>query len=87
MLLKGDGLPQDAAEAVKWYRKAADQGYAKAQYNLGVCYTQGTGGPQDSAEAVKWYRNAAEQNFPMHSTTSESAMRKATACPRTLPKR
>jgi TPR repeat protein len=46
---------------VKWYRKAADQGYAAAQYNLGVCYDNGGGVVQDKAEAVKWYRKAADQ--------------------------
>ena len=34
----GAGVPKDDAEAVKWYRKAADQGYATAQFNLGVIY-------------------------------------------------
>src|SRR5450432_2769644 len=34
----GQGVPQDYAEAMKWYRKAADQGDAPAQYNLGVGY-------------------------------------------------
>jgi len=32
----GEGVPQDYAEAVKWYRLAAEQGYAAAQFNLGV---------------------------------------------------
>ena len=35
MYAKGQGVPQDYAEAVKWFRKAADQGDASAQYNLG----------------------------------------------------
>ena len=48
-------------EAAKWLRKAAEQGDADAQYNLGVCYDNGRGVPQDYAEAVKWYRKAAEQ--------------------------
>jgi len=52
-----DGL----AEAVKWYRKAAEQGDADAQFNLGVMYDEGHGVLQDDAEAVKWYRKAAEQ--------------------------
>ena len=34
---KGQGVPQDYAEAVKWYRLAAEQGNADAQYNLGRC--------------------------------------------------
>jgi hypothetical protein len=46
---------------VRWYRKAAEQGNADAQYNLGASCHQGKGTPQDHAEAVKWYRKAAEQ--------------------------
>ena len=58
----GRGVPQDGAEAVKWYRLAAEQGYSLAQFNLGVMYAHGSRGvPQDGAEAVKWYRLAAEQ--------------------------
>ena len=53
---------EDDREAVKWYRKAAEQGYAKAQYNLGVMYFKGEG-VADDAEAVKWYRKSAEQGF------------------------
>ena len=49
------------AEAVKWYTKAAEQGYAQAQYDLGLCYDKGQGVTQDYTEAVKWYRKAAEQ--------------------------
>ena len=53
----------DYAEAVKCYRKAAEQGDAAAQYNLGVIYYNGEGVTQDYAEAVKWYRKAAEQGY------------------------
>jgi TPR repeat protein len=42
---------------------AADQGFAVAQYNLGVCYYQGTGVEKDEVEGVKWYRKAADQGF------------------------
>jgi len=55
-----DGL----AEAVKLYRKAAEQGNAEAQSNLGVMYDEGEGVLQDDAEAVKWFRLSAEQGFP-----------------------
>lgn len=47
------------SEAMKWYRKAADQGLAVAQINLGRMYYQGEGVPQDYREAVKWFRKAA----------------------------
>ena len=60
---KGQGVPQDYAEAVKWYRKAAEQGNAEAQSNLGMMYYAGQGVPQDHAEAAKWYLKAAEQGI------------------------
>ena len=61
MYALGDGVPENDAEAVKWYRKAADQGHAKAQFNLGSMYENGDGVPENDAEAVKWYRRAAGQ--------------------------
>ncbi len=57
----GDGVPQDYAEAMKWYRHAAEQGYADAENALGTMYRHGQGVPQDYAEAMKWYRRAAER--------------------------
>ncbi len=50
---------------MKWYRKAAEQGNAKAQCRLGWCYYYGDGVYKDRAEAMKWYRQAAEQGDPM----------------------
>ena len=61
MYAEGKGVPEDDAEAVKWFLKAAEQGNAYAQYNLGFMYAEGEGVPEDDAEAVKWYRKAAEQ--------------------------
>ena len=50
----------DYVESAKWYRKAAEQGHANAQHNLGNRYRKGEGVTQDYAEAVKWYSKAAE---------------------------
>jgi TPR repeat protein len=61
MYHNGRGVPPDYAQAVTWYRKAADQGHAEAQYNLGVMYAKGEGVPQDDKQAVTWYRKAADQ--------------------------
>jgi hypothetical protein len=58
---KGTGVAEDHAEAVKWYRLAADQGLANAQFNLGVWSEHGTGVVKDAAEAARWYRLAAIQ--------------------------
>ena len=59
----GHGVSQDYIVAAEWYRKAAEQGYDTAQFNLGNMYSWGKGVPQDYAEAIKWYRKAAEQGF------------------------
>jgi len=51
----------DFATAMKWLRKAAEQGHAGAQFWVGTLYKGGNGVTQDYAEAVKWFRKAAEQ--------------------------
>ncbi|MHB8455363.1 MAG: tetratricopeptide repeat protein [Acidiferrobacterales bacterium] len=49
--------------AAKILRPLADQGDARAQYNLGVLYSDGRGVPQNYQEAMTWYRKAADQGF------------------------
>jgi TPR repeat protein len=55
----GTGARRDYAEAIRWYRRAADRGWRDSMYNLGVMYEAGTGVPRSQAEAVKWYKKAA----------------------------
>ena len=50
----GRGVPQDDAEAVRWYRLAAEQGHASGQRNLGLMYSNGRGVPQDHVSAHMW---------------------------------
>ena len=50
---------------MKWYRMAADQGHAQAQFNLGVMYKNGQGVVQDYSAAMKWWRMAADQGHAM----------------------
>jgi hypothetical protein len=61
MYLEGLGVPQDYAQAISWYRKAAAQGDAHAQFNLGLMYDHGRGVPQDYAQAASWFSKAADQ--------------------------
>ena len=82
----GQGVPQDYAEAVKWYRLAAEQGDVAAQYNLGIMYDNGDGVPQDYKEAVKWYRLAAEQGDAMLNTILVSCTKMAKAFLKTMQK-
>ena len=57
----GEGVDKDQREGARWYRKAADQGLADAQYVLGVAYNAGEGVEKDQREAVRWFRMAVEQ--------------------------
>ena len=52
-------MAKDAAEAAKWWKKAA--GDAEAQFALGQLYADGEGVIKDEAEAEKWFKEAAEQ--------------------------
>jgi TPR repeat protein len=52
---------QDYDEAMRWFRKAADQGNAAAQDNLGWLYETGSDVARDYGEAMHWYRKAADQ--------------------------
>lgn len=57
----GEGLCQDYAKALYWYRASATHGYPVAFYNIGICYQQGTGVTQSYIEAFKWFLLAAEK--------------------------
>ena len=54
LYLDGHGVPQSSAEAVNWFRRAAEQDYAPAQHNLGAMYGTGQGVKRDYIQAYKW---------------------------------
>ncbi|KAF9080277.1 hypothetical protein BGX23_002379 [Mortierella sp. AD031] len=47
--------------AMDWYTKAAEQGYAYGQTNVGVIHEMGRGAPKDKVKAMEYYRKAADQ--------------------------
>jgi TPR repeat protein len=57
------GVEKDSRTATKWYRAAADQGYAEAQYEMGQAYIWGEerGVREDPAKAAAWFLKAAKQ--------------------------
>ena len=57
-------MPEDDAEAVRWFRLGAEQGNALAQFNLGLMYTKGEGVPEDDVTAYAWLNIAAAQGQP-----------------------
>ena len=52
-----EAFTRNAVRAAYWYRRAAEQGHAEAQYSLGFMYVNG----EDDAQALIWFRKAAEQ--------------------------
>jgi uncharacterized protein len=83
----GQGVPQDYAEAMKWYRKAAAQGEAGAQYSIGMMYDYGNGVPVDYAEAGRWYLKAADQGYSRAQRALGDMCSLGTACQRTTSRR
>jgi len=63
MNFTGQGTARDHAEALNWYRRAAEQSDVNAQYNLRAMYDQGVGVALSDAEALKRYRLAAEPQY------------------------
>ena len=59
----GDGVAKNAKLALTWFRKAAEQGYAIAQCNLGCMCANGNGVAKNAKLAVAWFRKAAEQGL------------------------
>ena len=57
----GAGVEKDYTEAVKWFRKSAEQEYSYAQFNMGWSYEFGQGVEKNLSEAKKWYQKAAAQ--------------------------
>src|SRR5437764_13404599 len=49
----GEGVPRDFVEAMRWWHKAADQGYVMSQFILGFVYYTNA---KDYPEALRWYR-------------------------------
>jgi TPR repeat protein len=63
MYHEGQGVAQDYAEAIKWYRLAAAQGYADAQFALGLMYDLGQGVAQNYVRAHTWWNIIAATGY------------------------
>ena len=71
MYRNGWGVPQDDAEAVKWFRLAA--------FNLGWMYRSGKGVPQDHVMAHMWYNIAAANGIEDASKWRDEAAARMTS--------
>lgn len=63
MYLNGQGVDKAVSEGIRWYQKAAGQGYPLTQYRLGRIYNRGEGVPKNYSEAFRWYKKAADQGL------------------------
>lgn len=55
----------DYTAAFSYFQKAADRGYSKAQYNVGLCLEHGRGTPRDLSKAILFYHLAAVQGHSL----------------------
>ncbi len=63
LYMKGNGVVEDQEKAIEFFKYAADNGYAKAQFYIGQCYENGYGVDKDYEKALENYQLAADQNF------------------------
>ena len=63
MYANAEGVPEDVAEAATWYRRAAEQGYASAQYSLGLAHFTGQGVAKDLMLTHMWLNIAAANGY------------------------
>ena len=57
----GRGVGKSYEAALVWFRKSADQEYARAQFNMGATYDEDNAVPQSYKQAAVWFRKAANQ--------------------------
>jgi len=59
-------VQQSDTEAVKWWRKTAEQGNNEAQFNLGTAYEKGIGVEQDYVQAYKWFNTLTDNSIAIN---------------------
>jgi TPR repeat protein len=67
MLYKEGALvPQNMAEAAKWFRHGMEfGGHAGCTYELGLCYEHGLGVSQDATRAERYFKIARDKNYEL----------------------
>jgi len=77
---------EESLQGVEWMRKAAEQGYAKAETALGMLYARGRGVPQSPELALHWLTKAAELGEPLAQNELATVYAKGLGVPRDLQK-
>ncbi len=71
------GTGPDPAGAVRWFRRAAQQGHPMAQYRLGLAYLRGEGAPRDPEKAYFWLGVALRHLRGAERKAAEAALEEA----------
>ena len=79
MLTKGTGVEPDVAEAVRWYRRAAEAGHYPSQARLGYCCAKGLGTAVDPVEAFVWLTLASRHGVGLAMAELEELVRTMSA--------
>jgi uncharacterized protein len=74
-LTKGIGVEIDLAQAVNWYRRAAESGHYPSQARLGYCYAKGLGVANDPVEAFVWLSLASRHGVGLAMTELEGLVK------------
>jgi TPR repeat protein len=78
----GSGEQKDIEQAVFWYQRAANVGFKKAQFALGVMYDAGTGVPKDDKLAFFWIEAAAYRGLPEAQVMIGTFLQEGTGAPK-----
>jgi TPR repeat protein len=73
---EGRGVSKDYAEALKWFRKSAEQGFGAGLYSMGVMYFYGLGVKQNYAEAYFWFLLADTAGYDIARAKADAAAAK-----------
>ncbi|KAL1962530.1 hypothetical protein VTN77DRAFT_9405 [Rasamsonia byssochlamydoides] len=68
MYLRGEGVEQNFATALTWFRRGVANGDPLCQHEIGLMYLHGYGVPQDAYKASSYFKAASEQDFPAAET-------------------
>ncbi len=63
--LVGSDATRSGANAIEYFHRSADLGYAPAEVVLGYLYETGTFTPKEPGQALSWYKKAAHQDDPL----------------------
>ena len=67
LYFNGKGVEKDEKKGCEYFKKAADDGFVKAYYNVGMCYEYGKGFEYNINEAMKYYEKGNEKGDPKSS--------------------